>query len=356
MSKTIFLTGGGTAGHVTPNLALIPRLTAAGYRIEYVGSYKGIERRLIEPLDIRYHAISAGKLRRYFDWQNFVDVLRVMLGFIQSLILMLVSRPDLLFSKGGFVASPVVWAAWIFRVPVIIHESDMTPGLANKLSLPFARLVCYSFPETINYLPAEKAVYTGIPVRETLLQGDGDKAREWLKFTDDKPLLLVVGGSLGSEVINRVVRESLEDLLETFNVVHICGAGHTQNTLVPFGGYRQYEYLNEQLRHLFTITDIVISRAGATMLFELLALHKPNLLIPLSRKASRGDQILNAGSFEKLGYSRVLQEEDLGRKTLLKNLQQLYSQRDEYIDRMTKTAEGQSLQLVVDTIEEIMSS
>ncbi|MCW8963791.1 MAG: undecaprenyldiphospho-muramoylpentapeptide beta-N-acetylglucosaminyltransferase [Gammaproteobacteria bacterium] len=356
MSKTIFLTGGGTAGHVTPNLALIPRLVAAGYRVEYVGSYKGMERWLIEPLDIRYHAISAGKLRRYFDWQNFVDVLRVLLGFIQSLVLMLRYRPALLFSKGGFVTSPVVWAAWIFRVPVVIHESDMTPGLANKLSLPFARRICYSFPETVNYLPVDKAVYTGIPVREALLHGDGDKAREWLQFTEDKPLLLVVGGSLGSEIINRAVRESLEDLLETFNIVHICGAGHTQNTLAPFGGYRQYEYLNEQLRHLLAITDIVISRAGATMLFELLALHKPNLLIPLSRKASRGDQILNAGSFEKQGYSLVLQEEDLNRKTLLKNIRQLYEQRDEYIDRMVKTAEGQSLQLVIDTIEDTITT
>jgi len=353
MSKKIFLTGGGTAGHVTPNLALIPRLLEAGFQIEYVGSFKGIERRLIEQMEIPYHTISAGKLRRYFDWQNFVDVLRVMLGFIQSLVLVLWSRPDVLFSKGGFVSTPVVWAAWLFRVPVIIHESDMTPGLANKLSLPFAQKVCYSFPETVAYLPAKKSVYTGIPVRETLLQGDGDRAREWLKFDDDKPLLLVVGGSLGSEVINKVVRDSLEELLESFNVVHICGAGHTRNTLVSYGGYRQYEYLNEQLRHLFVVTDIVISRAGATMLFELRALHKPNLLIPLSRKASRGDQILNAESFEKQGYSVVLQEEALNRQSLLKTIHSLYEQREEYVDRMIQTAEGQSLQQVIRVIEDV---
>jgi UDP-N-acetylglucosamine--N-acetylmuramyl-(pentapeptide) pyrophosphoryl-undecaprenol N-acetylglucosamine transferase len=352
MSKTIFLTGGGTAGHVTPNLALIPRLIAAGFQIEYVGSYKGIERSLIEPLDVPYHAISAGKLRRYFDWQNFIDVTKVMLGFNQALLLMLRARPDVLFSKGGFVATPVVWAAWVFGVPVIIHESDMTPGLANRLSLPFARKVCYSFPETIDYLPKEKAVYTGIPVRETLLQGDGDKAREWLKFEDSKPLLLVVGGSLGSEVINQVVRDSLDELLESFNVVHICGAGHIHNTLMSYAGYRQYEYLNEQLRHLFAITDIVISRAGATMLFELRALHKPNLLIPLSRKASRGDQILNAESFEKQGYSMVLQEEELSGRSLLKNIRTLYEQRGRYIDRMADTAEGQSLQQIINVIED----
>jgi UDP-N-acetylglucosamine--N-acetylmuramyl-(pentapeptide) pyrophosphoryl-undecaprenol N-acetylglucosamine transferase len=257
----------------------------------------------------------------------------VALGFIQSLALMLRARPNVLFSKGGFVATPMVWAAWVFRVPVIIHESDMTPGLANKLSLPFARKVCYSFPETIDYLPK-------------------DKAREWLKFDDNKPLLLVVGGSLGSEVINQVVRDSLDELLESFNVVHICGAGHIRNTLASYGGYRQYEYLTEQLRHLFAITDIVISRAGATMLFELRALHKPNLLIPLSRKASRGDQILNAESFEKQGYSMVLQEEELSGQSLLKNIHTLYEQRNRYIDRMVDTAEGQSLQQIINVIED----
>ncbi len=173
MKQKIFLTGGGTAGHVTPNLALIPGLIADGYPVEYVGSRNGIERKLIEPLGIPYHALAAGKLRRYFDWQNFTDVLRVIAGFIQALGLMIRNRPGLLFSKGGFVATPVVWAAWLLRVPVIIHESDMTPGLANRLSLPFARRVCYSFPETATHLPASKAMLTGIPVREELLHGDG---------------------------------------------------------------------------------------------------------------------------------------------------------------------------------------
>ena len=356
MKKTILLTGGGTAGHVTPNLALIPRLLAAGYMLEYVGSASGIERRLVEPLNIPYHPIAAGKLRRYFDWQNFTDVFKVFWGFLQSLVLLLRVRPDLLFSKGGFVATPVVWAAWLVRVPVVIHESDITPGLANRLSLPFARKVCYSFPETAAHLPPDKAVLTGIPVREELLHGDGDQARAWLKFEEDKPLLLVVGGSLGSEVINRVVRSALEELLSMFNVVHICGAGHIQNTLVSFSGYRQYEYLNEQLRHLFAVTDIVVSRAGATMLFELLALHKPNLLVPLSRKASRGDQLLNAASFEQQGYSLVLQEEQLNPKALLQKARQLFEQRHQYRDTMARNAEGQALHRVVGLIESLLSN
>lgn len=351
MSKFILLTGGGTAGHVTPNIALIPRLQAMGHRVEYVGSSNGIERQLIEPLEISFHTIAAGKLRRYFDWQNFVDVFRVALGFLQALLLMLRLRPDVLFSKGGFVATPVVWAAWIFRVPVIIHESDMTPGLANKLSLPFAKKVCYSFPETAGYLPEEKGVYTGIPVREELLKGNADQGREILNFTEEKPILLVVGGSLGSEVINRAVRQSLEVLLETFNIVHICGTGHKQETLASYEGYRQFEYVSDKLKHLFAVTSLVISRAGATMLFELLALRKPHLLIPLSKKASRGDQILNAESFERLGYSLVLKEEKLNKKNLLKAVNRLYEEKDQYQDNLAKANEGQALHRVLEVIQ-----
>lgn len=351
MTQKILLTGGGTAGHVTPNIALIPRLQQLGYQVEYVGSARGIEGELIRPLAIPFHTVSAGKLRRYFDWQNFVDVFRVLRGFLQALLLMLKIRPDMLFSKGGFVASPVVWAAWLFRVPVVIHESDMTPGLANRLSLPFAKTVCYSFPESEKYLPADKAQYTGIPVREELLNGDRDRGHALLNFEEDKPVLLVVGGSLGSEIINKAVRHALDKLLETFNIVHICGAGRIQETLASCHGYRQYEYVGEQLKHIFAMTDLVISRAGATMLFELLALHKPNLLIPLSRKASRGDQILNANSFKTLGYSKVLQEEDINQKTLLRAVNALYENRADYASRLTAAGEGHALHRVLSVIQ-----
>jgi UDP-N-acetylglucosamine--N-acetylmuramyl-(pentapeptide) pyrophosphoryl-undecaprenol N-acetylglucosamine transferase len=351
MKQKIFLTGGGTAGHVTPNLALIPGLIEGGYQVEYVGSHAGIERSLIEPLDIPYHALAAGKLRRYFDWQNFTDVLRVMAGFFQALGLMIRNRPGLLFSKGGFVATPVVWAAWLLRVPVIIHESDMSPGLANRLSMPFARRVCYSFPETLAHLPKHKAVLTGIPVRDELLHGDPDRASQWLNFDEDKPLLLVVGGSLGSQVINNAVRDVLQELLNHFNVVHICGAGHIEEILSRHSGYRQYEYVHEQLSDLFALTDIVVSRAGATMLFELLALRKPHLLIPLSRKASRGDQILNAASFEQQGFSMVLQEESLTGEQLLECVQRLHEQSNSFTQSMSKQPEGKALRLVLDTVE-----
>ena len=354
--KRIILTGGGTAGHVTPNLALIERLKLMGFAVDYIGSDTGIEKTLLANIDIGFHLIAAGKMRRYFSVQNFVDIFRVILGFIQSLRLMWTLRPDLVFSKGGFVSTPVVWAAWLFRVPAILHESDLTPGLANKLALPFAKKICYSFPETIDYLPTDKSVHTGIPVREELLHGNGDIGRQLLGFEQDRPLLLVIGGSLGSEAINQAVREALEELLEQFNVVHVCGAGRIQETLQSFEGYRQFEYLRDQLRHVLAITSLVISRAGATMLFELLALKKPNLLIPLSRKASRGDQILNAESFRAQGYSMVLQEEELSRKTLLQQLRRLYEQRNQFIDAMAGYSEEAALHNVLSVIGEVSGS
>ncbi|TNF91675.1 MAG: undecaprenyldiphospho-muramoylpentapeptide beta-N-acetylglucosaminyltransferase [Gammaproteobacteria bacterium] len=356
MSKNrIILTGGGTAGHVTPNLALIERLHSMGHEIEYIGSSNGIERELIGRLDIPYHAIAAGKLRRYFDWRNFTDIFRVLLGFLQSLWLMLTRRPDVVFSKGGFVSAPVVWAAWLFRIPVILHESDYSPGLANKITLPFARKICYSFPETLTLLPQDKAILTGIPVREELEHGSADKAREILGFETDKPVLFVIGGSLGSEVINRAVRNALEPLLENFNVVHICGAGNTHDTLASFSNYRQYEYVHDHLKHFLALADVILSRAGATMLFEILTLHKPALLVPLSKKASRGDQILNAGSFEKQGYAMVLEEEKLNRKSLLKSIDKLYREKDGLIRKMSQSDQSHALHKVLDVIEEVIA-
>jgi len=352
IKKKIILTGGGTAGHVTPNIAMIERLGRMGLQVEYIGSDRGIEKTLLANTGISFHSIDAGKLRRYFDWQNFIDIFRVGLGFIQSLWLMFDLRPELVFSKGGFVSTPVVWAAWLFRIPVIIHESDSTPGLANRLALPFANKICYSFPETIEHLPGEKAIYTGIPVREDLLHGNADLGRELVQFKTGKPVLLVIGGSLGSEIINQTVRNALEDLLTAFNVIHICGSGRMQETLTHYEGYRQFEYLHDQLKHVLAITDLVISRAGATMLFELLALKKPALLIPLSLKASRGDQILNARSFERQGYSMVLQEDELNKKTLLRCVEKLHSRRNQYIDAMVTFNEEGALHQVLAVIEE----
>ena len=326
--KRIILTGGGTAGHVTPNIALLPRLKELQYDIHYIGSYNGIEKELIEQFGIPYHGISSGKLRRYFSLQNFTDPFRVVKGLGEAKKFVKLLNPDVIFSKGGFVSVPVVLAGKSRRVPTIIHESDMTPGLANKLSIPSATKVCCNFPETLKHLPEGKAVLTGSPIRQELLSGDKYKAREFLRFSSDKPVIMVVGGSLGSVAVNEAVRGILPELLKTFQVIHLCGKGKADDSLQNLEGYAQFEYVKEELKDLFALTDIVISRAGANAICELLALHKPNLLIPLSANASRGDQILNARSFERQGYSIVLEEEELNKQTLLDSITRLYENKN----------------------------
>ncbi|MCL2688445.1 MAG: undecaprenyldiphospho-muramoylpentapeptide beta-N-acetylglucosaminyltransferase [Chitinispirillia bacterium] len=350
--KKIVLTGGGTAGHVTPNIALLPKLKNMGLEIHYIGTGKGMERELIKKTAIPYHCVSAGKLRRYFDLKNFTDLFKIGAGFLQALILMLKIRPSVVFSKGGFVSCPVVWAAWLFRIPVIIHESDMTPGLANKLSMPFAKRICFSFPETANYLPSAKRELTGLPVREELFDGNAQYGREFCGFEDDKPVILVMGGSLGSQAVNAAVRGSLDTLLKDFNVCHLCGKGGK----APGGkkGYCQFEYINEELPDIIAMADIIVSRSGATALFEFLALKKPNLLIPLGSAASRGDQILNAQSFQKLGYSRVLLQDDVTNASLVENIKLLYDEKERYYSAMISAQSGKATDKVLEVINQIM--
>jgi UDP-N-acetylglucosamine--N-acetylmuramyl-(pentapeptide) pyrophosphoryl-undecaprenol N-acetylglucosamine transferase len=353
-AKKILLTGGGTAGHVTPNLALIPDLKKLGFDIHYVGTRKGMERGLIEKsnLPIRYHCISAGKLRRYFDLKNFTDAFRIAIGFIQSIILMIKLRPAIVFSKGGFVSCPVVWAAWLCRVPAIVHESDITPGLANRLSMPFVKKICFSFPETESHLPASKRVMTGLPVRSELFGGDAARGLELCGFDgkDGKPIIVVIGGSLGASAVNEAVRGGLDKLLVDFKVCHICGKGNRAPGSRP--GYCQFEYVGEELPDLFAMADIVISRAGATTLFELLALCKPALLIPLGTGASRGDQILNAESFEKLGYCKVLRQDGLTGAILAENVKRFFDEdKDRCIDAMKQAVSVKAVDRVLDVIK-----
>ena len=351
--KHIILTGGGTAGHVTPNIALIPALKEKGYNISYIGSYDGIEKKLIEELGIPYYGISSGKLRRYFDPKNFSDPFKVVKGLGQAIHLIHKLKPDVVFSKGGFVSVPVVLAAKFCRVPAIIHESDITPGLANKIAIPCATKVCCNVPETMKYLPAGKAVLTGSPIRRELLHGDADAARELCGFDNSRPVLFIIGGSSGSVVINQAVREALPTLLEHFQVAHMCGKGHLEPSLAPTKGYRQFEYIGRELNDIFAMSDIVVSRAGANSICELQALHKPNLLIPLSAAASRGDQILNASSFEKQGFSKVLLEENLSAKTLLDAVEELYANREQYITAMKESRSLDSIDMIVDLLKKV---
>ena len=335
--KKIVMTGGGTAGHVTPNLALAPLLQKNGYEIYYIGSYTGIEKKLVENAGITYYGISSGKLRRYHDWKNFTDPFRVIKGFAEANQLLKHIKPDVVFSKGGFVSVPVVMAAARQHIPSIIHESDMTPGLANKLAIPFATKVCCNFPETLNYLPDGKAVHTGSPIREELFSGNRERGFEFTGFDSSKPVILIMGGSIGSKFINNAVWESLDTLLESFQIVHLVGKGNINKDLSGKTGYQQYEFVNEQLNDVFAITDLMISRAGANSISEILALKIPNILIPLSAAASRGDQILNAESYEKQGFSTVLQEETLTSELLINSVNTVYANRESIKEKMASS-------------------
>lgn len=349
--KRIILTGGGTAGHVTPNIALLPRLRELNYDIHYIGSYQGIEKELIEQFGIPYHGISSGKLRRYFSLKNFTDPFRIIKGLAEADKLIKTLQPDVIFSKGGFVSVPVVMAGKRRHVPTIIHESDMTPGLANKLSIPSATKVCCNFPETLEHLPKDKAVLTGSPIRQELLSGNKIAALDFCGLTSEKPVILIIGGSLGSVAVNNAVRAILPELLKDFQVIHLCGKGKIDESLQNVNGYVQFEYVQSELKDIFALTDLIISRAGANAICEIAALRKPNLLIPLSANASRGDQILNARSFERQGFSVVIEEEELTNEKLLSSIQNLYANRDSYINAMSKSGQQNSIETIIGLIE-----
>ena len=349
--KKIVLTGGGTAGHVTPNLALLPALQEAGFLITYMGSYDGIEKKLIEDFGIPYVGISTGKFRRYFDVKNLTDPFRVIKGYSEARKFLKEYRPDVVFSKGGFVSVPVVRAAASLKIPCIIHESDMTPGLANKLCFPVAKKICCNFPETFKMLPEEKAVLTGTPIRAELAQGNKLAGLEMCGFTANKPVIMVIGGSLGAMNVNKAIRDALPKLLEKYQVVHLCGKDKLDNLLLTTPGYKQFEYLKTELKDIFAMADIVISRAGANAICELLALRKPNILIPLPASSSRGDQLLNAASFESQGFSIVLHEDDLTTALLVDKVNELYENRQSYLNTMENSGQMDSISTIMELIK-----
>ncbi|MCR5594575.1 MAG: undecaprenyldiphospho-muramoylpentapeptide beta-N-acetylglucosaminyltransferase [Lachnospiraceae bacterium] len=354
MEHKIVLTGGGTAGHVTPNLALLPALKEAGFEAVYIGSTDGIEKGLAEDAGLTYYGIAVGKLRRYFDPKNFSDPFRVIKGFFQARKVLKKVRPDVVFSKGGFVAVPVVRAASSLKIPCVIHESDITPGLANRLCIPVAKIVCCNFPETFNLIPPKKAHLTGSPIRAELFKGDKEAGRKFTGFADDKPVIMVIGGSQGSAAINGAIRDSLTELLKDFNIVHLTGKDKRDNMLLTVDGYKQYEYITDELPDLFALADIVVSRSGANAIGELLALHKPNLLIPLPSASSRGDQIMNAKSYEDQGFSMVLSEEDMTSKLLIEKIHELYDNRDKYIQAMSDSKQRDAISAIMDLIMSVI--
>lgn len=331
----IVFTGGGSAGHVIPNLALIAESMSLKWDVSYIGSYNGIERDLIQDKHITYYAINTGKLRRYFSWQNFVDPFKILAGMWQAWRLLGRLKPKVVFSKGGFVAFPVVFAAWLRRIPVIAHESDFTPGLANRWSYRYAKRICVSFEETRKKFPdPTNVVHTGAPIRSELLQGVRTQGLDFCRFTADKPVILIMAGGSGSVAINKTIRESLPQLLENFQVIHICGAGNLDPKLVELGGYQQYAYIDAEMPHVLACADLVISRAGANTVFELLVLQKPHILIPLTLGASRGDQIENAKYFSNKNLSVLLAQDDMTAQSLLGALNNLWKHAAEFKKRI----------------------
>ncbi|MCR4672784.1 MAG: undecaprenyldiphospho-muramoylpentapeptide beta-N-acetylglucosaminyltransferase [Lachnospiraceae bacterium] len=351
--KKIVLTGGGTAGHITPNIALLPELRKRGYDIEYIGSIDGMEKEMIAAEGVPYHGISTGKLRRYLSARNLTDPFRIIKGYFQARSLLKKIKPDVIFSKGGYVSVPVVYAAKSLRIPSVIHESDMTPGLANKLCFGSASRICCNFPETLQYLPEGKSVLTGSPIRQELFTGEKAKGLEYCGFDSSKPVILVIGGSLGSAAINKAVRAVLPKLLESFQIIHICGAGNLNETLTGTPGYRQFEFVREPLKDLMAAADLVISRAGANVICELLALRKPNILIPLPTGASRGDQLINAASFKKQGFSFLLPEEEMTEESLLNAVNTVFADRQSYVSAMEKSGLADSISVIAGMLDEL---
>ncbi|WP_440894823.1 undecaprenyldiphospho-muramoylpentapeptide beta-N-acetylglucosaminyltransferase [Amphibacillus sp. Q70] len=351
--KQIVLTGGGTAGHVMVNLAIIPILKQAGWSIDYIGSKQGIERELIEQQDdVIYHPISTGKLRRYLSIENIKDPFKVLGGIFQTLSILRKCKPQVIFSKGGFVSVPVLIAARLKGIPAVIHESDITPGLANKIAVPFAKKVLTTFPETLKHLPEEKASWIGAVVRPELFAGDRKRGLRLANLTEQKPVIMVMGGSAGAQRINQAVRDQLDEITKTHQIIHICGKGNLDPTVNKFG-YQQFEYVNQELPDLLAATDLVISRAGANAIFEFLALKKPMLLIPLSRQASRGDQILNAEAFEKQGYAHVLFEEDLTEEQFLHQVTDLIESTEKIKENMSNYERQDATERVIEEIFEL---
>ena len=348
--KRIVLTGGGTAGHVTPHLALLPHLKAQGYEIHYIGTKNGIEHTMIGAIDgITYHSVQSGKLRRYFDWKNFTDPFRVIAGAFQSAYLIGKIKPDVCFSKGGFVSVPVVIGSWLHRVPTLCHESDLTPGLANKICMKFAQRAATTFPECAKAL-GSRATFTGTPLRPELFQGIREKGLEMAHFTADKPVLLMMGGSLGAQSVNAALRKALPRLLEKLQVFHICGKGNLDESLNSLPGYHQVEFMSEDLPHALACADYILSRAGANALCEFQALGKPMLLVPYPMGASRGDQVLNAESLLKRGLADVLMQEEMTAEVLTKRIISLYHDRGRLIDALEAEPSGNGLQNVLNAI------
>lgn len=355
IKKKIVLTGGGTAGHILPNLALAPYLEKEGYDVIYFGSRSSMDQSLLESMSkLPFVGIASGKLRRYFDFHNFIDLFYTLQGCVQSWLLLRKIKPVLVFAKGGFVSVPVVWASWCLKIPVLLHESDISPGLANKLMMPFAKCICLSFPQTLSQLPASKTRLTGLPVRSFLLRGDAIKGRDLCNFNTFKPILMVMGGSQGSQVLDNFIWKNLALLLHSYQLIHLARKQQNNDPIPIAEGYRFFEFVNEDLAHLYACADIIMSRSGANTLFEILHLKKPALLIPLPKSVSRGEQISNAKAFKELSCGEMLEQEDMDIETVLTLCKKLYANKSDYIANMSKWSGQDAAENITEIIGEFV--
>lgn len=352
--KRILFTGGGSAGHVVPNIALINYLKDLGWESHYIGSYEGIEKNLISPLQIPYYGISTGKLRRFKSWRNLLTPFQVLKGIWQAWRLLGKIKPAVVFSKGGFVAFPVVFAAWLRKIPVIIHEADLTPGLANRLSIPFAQHICVNFPGAEKYFKdPNKVTVTGIPLRQSLTSGSREKGLSFLRFSPSKPVLLIYGGSLGAQNLNDVTRKALPDLVQQFQIIHVCGDNKTDNQFDNVKDYQQFNFINDEFGDILACADLVVSRAGANTVYELIALRKNHILIPLSKKASRGDQIENAEYSSKRGYSTIIDDENLNPETLKSTITSCWENKEKIQQQLSQFPLLDSFTIIKKLLEEV---
>ena len=347
----IFFTGGGTAGHVTPNIALIRELYS-DFEIGYVGESSSVEEKLISSISVPFFRIKSGKLRRYFSIKNITDPFKVIVGFLQSMRLCLREQPDLVFSKGGYVSVPLVLAARVLKIPIIAHESDVTPGLANRLTFPFCSKICLTFPATEEQLNDNRVVVTGTPLRRALLDANAKKGLRLLKFDNNIPILLVFGGSKGARFLNELIFRLRDRLLESFNIVHITGEGNCSREL-EMKGYIQKEFLHQSFGDVLAAASVVVSRAGANSIYELLALRKPHLLVPLPKNASRGDQLENARKFCELGYSRYIEERLLTDDIFIREIKNLMETKTAVEKRMANFKAPDAIPMIVKEIKKI---
>lgn len=351
-SRMIVFTGGGTAGHVLPTKPVIERCQLRGDRVVFIGSKSGLERQLVEDWDVEFKDITAGKLRRYFSFENAIDAFRVPIGILQALFLLLKLKPHAVFSKGGYVAFPVVVAAWLLRIPVVAHESDLSPGLATRLCTRFVRTQCVSFGQTKT--KAKRVVVTGTPIRAELLAGDAERAKTWLKLNSRSKVLVVVGGSLGAEAINHVVHSSIKELAQEFVVIHVCGKGNVDENLRTVENYFQFEYIDEHWGDVLALADVVVSRSGANALFELLSMRKPNLLIPLPLTQSRGDQIENAELAETSGWSVVLPQDQCNQQSLIAKISLILEDLTHWQAKLQTFEVKDSAHLIVAELDQVL--